>query len=308
MQLHGAAAPGGRSAHSKPQPSSELPHDPAVLDGLIDRLSCPKCSAGLALNGPEIRCSGCELVFPVHDGIPLLAVRGSAETWADAAPVHTSRDYQLEYEQVASAASYNQAYREQATKRWSTGREHRLLIRLLLGQARSKTLLNIPSGGGRLSETIAAYTGALVEADIALGQLLYAREQAGPVNNRLWMTASAFHIPFKDGSFDGVVCCRLCHHLPTPVERERLVAELLRVARRFVIMTFFDYHSPKNSLRRMRRAFDNKPPKMTMTCQGLSELADDHGAELVESPALAYLFSGHRYALMVKRDTPAQTP
>lgn len=235
----------------------------------------------------------------------MLANYGSSETWADEAPSSTSCDYQNQYVELADATRYNEAYRDKRTKRWSTNQEFRLLNRLLAGQAHCETLLNIPCGGGRLSETIAAATDTLIEADTAIGQLLYARQQSNNVAHRLWLTASVFHIPFKDESVDATVCCRLCHHLPTPKERERLVAELLRVTRRFVIMTFFDYHSPKNYLRRLRQPFNKKPPKMTMTRAQLAELADRRGASLIEAPALAYPFSGHRYALLVKQRQPS---
>jgi ubiquinone/menaquinone biosynthesis C-methylase UbiE len=114
------------------------------------------------------------------------------------------------------------------------------------------------------------------------------------------MTASAFHIPLRDESVDATVCVRLCHHLPTSAERERLLRELLRVSRRFVIMTYFDFHSVKNALRRLRRPFTGKPPKMTMKTSRVAELAKEGGAELVACPAVSLLGSGHRYAMMVK--------
>jgi hypothetical protein len=65
-------------------------------------------------------------------------------------------------------------------------------------------------------------------------------------------------------------------------------------------MSFFDYYSPKNTLRRLRQPFDRKPPKSTMKISELQRLAQDCGATLVECPALFLIGSGHRYALMVK--------
>jgi ubiquinone/menaquinone biosynthesis C-methylase UbiE len=114
------------------------------------------------------------------------------------------------------------------------------------------------------------------------------------------MTASAFHIPFRDDSVDGVVCVRLCHHLPTVRERRKLVRELLRVARRFVIMTFFDHHSPKNLLRRARQRFDHKPAKNTMSMAEVADLAREAGGRLERCPPLSLIGSGHRYALMTR--------
>lgn len=264
-------------------------------------MRCPRCAGDFELAEDRMHCRGCGVDYPVRDGVPLLAVHGTAETWSGASAAETSAAYQREYERIEAAQRYNDAYRRRPTKRWSTKREFHLLDELLRTQPRSERLLDIPSGGGRLSPTLAAHTDVLVEADIALGQLLYARSHYEGRADRVWMTASAFHLPFRDGAFDGVVSCRLCHHLPTADERSRLVGELLRVARRFVIVTFFDFHSVKNAIRRALAPFNGKPPKMTMSVAQVAELAREHGAELIAWPALSRLFSGHRFALIVKK-------
>lgn len=271
------------------------------LEQILPSMRCPHCHAALESHDEGLVCTGEAHRFPFREGIPRLAIRGTTETWTGEAGAETSAEYQAEYQEIEAARDYNEAYRQRPTKRWSTQREFAILERQLAGQPRSGTLLDLPSGGGRLSDQLARHADLLVEADIGLGQLLYNKEHYEGPPKRVWMTASAFHIPFQDESLDGVVCCRLCHHLPTAEERERLVAELLRVSRRFVIMTFFDHHSVKNYLRRLRRPFDGKPPKMTMTVDRVRELASEHGAELVGQPPLSRLFSGHRYALMVKR-------
>lgn len=270
------------------------------LEELLDRFCCPRCSGELQLTSDRLHCVACRADYPVRDGIPLLAVLGTAETWAGATAAETSAAYQRAYEEFDNASRYNEAYRARRTKRWSTEREFQILDRLLASQPRSAVLLDIPSGGGRLSPALARHTDFLLEADIAAGQLLYARSAHGGRGARLWMTASAFHIPLKDGAVDGVVSCRLCHHLPTEEERARLVAELLRVARRFVIVTYFDFHSVKNHIRRALAPMSGKPPKMTMTTAQIELLAREHGAELVDNPPLSRLFSGHRFALLVK--------
>jgi ubiquinone/menaquinone biosynthesis C-methylase UbiE len=274
---------------------------PPRLEPVEKLLCCPYCAGGLAFESAGIRCGGCQAVYPLHDGVPMLAREGTAESWeAGAESSEDSSDYQQAYQEVAEAELYNRAYQDEMLKRWSTRREFRLLDRLLASQGRSELLLDLPCGGGRLSPRIGAHTDLLIEADIAVGQVLYGQRHSKLDTPQIWMTASAFHIPFRDNSVDGVVCCRLCHHLPTPVERERLVEELLRVSRRFVVMTFFDFYSLKNWLRRARRPFNKKPPKMTMTVQRVRELAEANGARLVQYPMLAPTSSGHRYALMVK--------
>ena len=271
------------------------------LQRLLPLLVCPDCRGALAHQGKTFRCHACAAEFPITEGIPVFARFGSAEKWAGVKPVETSESYQQNYQELKEAAKYNEMYSQSWSKRWITRREGGLLQSLLANQPHCATLLDLPSGGGRLSPQIARYTDLLIDADIALGQVKYGMEFGRVPTPQAWMTASAFHIPFKDDSLDGVVCVRLNHHLPTPEERERLVRELLRVARKFVVMTFFDYHSLKNIGRRLRRPFDKKPPKLTMTVERVRELAHEGGADLVQYPTLAHLSSGHRYGLMVKR-------
>jgi len=271
------------------------------LNDVAGLLACPWCAGELALGAEALTCRACARVFSVQDGIALLARAGTPEATAAQAPTLSSRAYQQQYQAVPDATRYNESYRRLFSKRRSTEREHAILNELLGSQGRCATLLDLPSGGGRLSPVFDAHTELLIEADIGLGQVVYGAMHTPLTKPAVRMTASAFHIPLKDGAVDGTVCCRLCHHLPTPAERERLVAELLRVSRRFVVMTFFDHDSLKNRIRQVRAPFNKKPPKMTMTIAQVRMLARAHGAELVACPALFALFSGHRFALMVKR-------
>jgi SAM-dependent methyltransferase len=285
------------------RPAARKLDTPADLATLACFWACPTCRGPLVASPDLIRCTACGAGHALHAGIPLFARFGSAEAWSGAdRPARTSEDYQREYQRRDAADGYNAMYSERWHKRWITRREQALLGGLLASQPRSTSLLDLPSGGGRLSAVMAPHTELLLEADIALGQLLHGREHQRVAARQLWLTASGFHIPLRDRAVDGVVCVRLNHHLPTADERERLLAELLRVARRFVVMTFFDHHSLKNWLRRARAPFDGKPSKMTMSVARVRELAAEGGFDLVAWPTLMHLGSGHRYALLVRRD------
>lgn len=270
------------------------------LTKLKDIIACPKCKSRISIAPETLSCSKCGALYPVQNGIPLLAVQGSTETWSTEAEANTSKSYQQNYQNIDCAEEYNVHYERHLFKRMSTKREYALLNRLLGSQPHCKTILDLPSGGGRLSAQIASHTDLLIEADIALGQVQYGSRKPVLTTPQAWITASAFHIPFDDNSIDGVVSCRLCHHLPTAMERERLISELIRVSKRFVIMTFFDHHSLKNTLSRIRLPFNGKPGKMTMTIKRVQELARENNARLTACPMLAALSSGHRYALIVK--------
>jgi len=275
------------------------------IDAIAELLACPRCRSGLAIGAGALHCGGCGTRYPFHEGIALLAIGGTSETWGEPQATEQSSAYQAEYQRVENAATYNLAYRDKLLKRSSTRREFELIARHIARVGRSRVILDLPCGGGRLTPAFAGSADLVIEADIALGQLLYGRQASSVETPRAWMTASAFHIPLRDQAVDGTISVRLSHHLPTAAERERHLAELLRVSRRFVIMTFFDQASLKNRLRQLRRPFDRQPPKMTMTTARVAEIARAHGARLVDAPPLSRIGSGHRYALIVREGASA---
>jgi len=270
------------------------------LQSIAGLLACPVCRAPLAIEADAVTCSGCGRRFPIQDGVPLLAMHGTSETWGEPQPLEQSTAYQAEYERLERAKYYNYQYRRQALKRSSTRREYRLLGRHMCTLGRCSIVLDLPCGGGRLTPAFAANADLVIEADIAIGQILYGRSESKVATPRVWITASGFHIPLRDNAVDGTICVRLSHHLPTASERERLLRELLRVSKRFVIMTYFDHHSLKNLIRRLRRPFNRKAPKTTMTTAEVAGIALEAGARLVAEPPLSRIGSGHRYALIVK--------
>jgi SAM-dependent methyltransferase/uncharacterized protein YbaR (Trm112 family) len=263
-------------------------------------LACPLCRAPLGIGPDWIRCESCDARYPIEDGVPRLAITGASESWGAPQAAEQSTAYQSEFEDVANATDYNEQFRRKPLKLGVTGRERRLIRRFLKPLGRSKAILEIPCGGGRLTLGFADLADVVIEADVAIGQVAYGRAHSRLPTPSVWMTASAFHIPLRDRSVDGAVCVRLSHHLPTSSERERLFGELLRVSRRFVIVTFFDRYSLKNLTYRLRHPFRGGPPKLTMTRAEVAALARAGGAKLTRVAPLSRIGSGHRYALLLK--------
>jgi SAM-dependent methyltransferase len=278
--------------------------DPGI-HAIADLLTCPACRAAISIAPDAIQCGHCRARYEIRDGIALLAIRGTSESWGTPQATEQSSAYQAEYQRVENAATYNLAYRDKLLKRLSTRREYALIARHIARVGRSRVILDLPCGGGRLTPAFADSADLVIEADIGLGQLLYGRRHSSVATPRAWMTASAFHIPLRDQAVDGTISVRLSHHLPTEAERERHLIEILRVSRRFVVMTYFDHYSLKNWLRRVRRPFDHQAPKMTMTTARVAALARAQGARLVTAPPLSRIGSGHRYALIVRDGAPA---
>lgn len=266
------------------------------LQPIKNILVCPACRGDLKFNPQNIECLNCKRVYPVNDTIPLFSIFQNNAATKKEVSEKSANDYEKRYMDFEKARNYSLKYERKPSKRLSTLREYQILGRLLGRQRHCKTMLEIPCGGGRISSQLTSATNLLIEADIGLGQVLYGMSQKKLTIPQIWMTASAFRIPLRDASVDSAVSIRLSHHLTTMKQREHLLVELLRVARRYVIVTFFDDHSIKNNLRRLRKA----KPKLTMTLSKVSSVAAAHGAELVACPRLSIIGSGHRYALMIK--------
>ncbi|HLU74444.1 MAG TPA: Trm112 family protein [Nonomuraea sp.] len=45
-----------------------------IDDWLLEILACPACKASLRVQDDELACTGCGLVYPVRDDIPVLLV------------------------------------------------------------------------------------------------------------------------------------------------------------------------------------------------------------------------------------------
>lgn len=201
------------------------------------------------------------------------------------------------YKSREGAASYNTLYTRSWAKRWATRMEFRVIRRCLEVVGPQESMLDLPSGVGRL---FPAYRGAARRyfgMDISLEMLKFARQAMAEVGPA-FAEASATRIPLKDGAVDFVFSARLFHHLPDPEARRRYVLELCRVSRKWIVMTFFHTWSLKNILRMMRRPFNRKKPKVTMTTAELRGIAGAAGWELVTTLPLSRLASGHHFAVL----------
>jgi SAM-dependent methyltransferase len=103
--------------------------------------------------------------------------------------------------------------------------------------ARFGRLLDAPCGTGRLSGALAPMTQQLVCVDVSRAMLSAAPEAFGGAAR---VEASVFGLPFAADTFDVAVACRLLHHFPAAADRRAALGELARVARRFVVVSYWD--------------------------------------------------------------------
>lgn len=203
------------------------------------------------------------------------------------------------YKSYAGAASFNVKYEREWHKRVCTRWEYAVIASCFKIAGPQESILDLPSGCGRLFGAYRAYGKKFYAMDVSHEMLKFARENIPEVKESL-SVGSAFQMPLRDGAVDCAFSARLFHHVPDPKEREQYIRELCRVSRKWVVFTYFHTWSLKNILRMIRRPFNRKKKKVTMTKEELRELARKIGWELAASIPLSRLASGHHYAVLRK--------
>ncbi|MDZ4857797.1 MAG: class I SAM-dependent methyltransferase, partial [Candidatus Hydrogenedentes bacterium] len=158
-------------------------------------------------------------------------------------------------------------------------------------------VLDLPCGIGRFLPVLHARVPRVIEGDWSNHMLQFARSKHEK-NVLGFVRASTAALPFAEQSFDLVFSVRLCHHFPTTQERAEYIREMLRISRRWVILTYLDKHSTQNTVRSMVRRLKGKRLKWSMTKDEIAETAAEQGFTVVHSVLLSRFFSGQRYAIL----------
>ena len=123
---------------------------------------------------------------------------------------------------------------------WVNWREQCLLTQLLMQcQLAQGTVLDVPCGYSRFAPVYAHLGITAIGADVSYDMAHLAAGNHARHDRERWLCANVLALPFIDSVFDSVLCIRLLHHRYSDVERQRILRELARVSRRFVIISFY---------------------------------------------------------------------
>ncbi len=140
-------------------------------------------------------------------------------------------------------------------------REQRAVAKIFSGLAECRSVLDVPSGAGRFAKTLSASGRKVVGSDTAFEILEHGRERAAKNGVRVsFFQGDAAKLPLADGVVDCIFCNRLLHHIVSPKERAAFLNEFHRVSRRYLVISFFDYHS-FGFVRRFLKALKGRKPK-----------------------------------------------
>lgn len=116
------------------------------------------------------------------------------------------------------------------------------------------TVLDAPCGAGRFSEILGQRGARTLALDLSPAMMRHARSASS------WCALGELErLPLRDRAVEGALCFRFLHHVPGREQRLRILRELTRVSRRFVVLSFFHPFSAHHVLRRLRSLASGEP-------------------------------------------------
>ncbi|MEW6742080.1 MAG: class I SAM-dependent methyltransferase [Planctomycetota bacterium] len=201
------------------------------------------------------------------------------------------------------ALAYARKYERSAARRLSSAREKRC-VRLALEAVDARgAILDLPCGAGRFQNIIAEHADKCFAGDLSFPMLLLCGERARmfhlPSHRFL---ADVFALPLREGALDGIVVMRLLHHISSPEQRHALLAEVARVARRFLVLSFLDAGSVKQRFARLRQHLGRRPGRRSaLAREVLAAEIEAFGFRVLGFFPVSSLFSGQTVAACVRR-------
>lgn len=183
---------------------------------LVEKLCCPACKADLK-NEKELAllCISCHRKYPIEAGIPNLVC------YTEEGEVPRSFDkLQAKYERELHDYQALHDYEDRVVRVYGDKTE---LIASRWANALKGPLLDYGCGTGQLSRVFKRCHSPVYAFDISSASVAKNVRD----NNVLAVTANAFHLPFKDRSFETVCCNGVLHHT---LDLRSAISEMARVA------------------------------------------------------------------------------
>lgn len=101
-----------------------------------------------------------------------------------------------------------------------------------------RTVLDIPCGTGRFTDSLAALGYEVIGSDISMEMMQVAQQKGDGSDGGLgFVQADAERLPLRTGSVDCIVCIRFMFHIDPPT-RVRILREMRRVSREWIVIDY----------------------------------------------------------------------
>ena len=202
------------------------------------------------------------------------------------------------YDSPEGAVEYLEEY-DKIHRKLSDKRERKLLLSYFEQIGSFDSILDLPCGWGRYLPLFTNLGAKVIQGDYSRDMIRMSDERFPTLKPMGRVRSFGHQIPLADCSVRVTFSMRLNHHLVDPAVRREHVRDLLRVADKWCIFTYFDHNTVKNILRRARTSVGlcKKRPKNTLSRKEARNLVASCGFETVSDPMLFAIGSGHRVVL-----------
>lgn len=205
------------------------------------------------------------------------------------------------YRDRGAALRYSMSRFEGRGGRQSQRRELRILQRIFSTLPQNTLVLDLPSGAGRFLQ-ITGEGRRVILMDFSLEMLSIAGKRAGELSlDAACAAGDAFSIPLLPERVDIVLSYRILHHIPEPVLRERILSELARTTRMWVVASFFHRFSFAHLRRVLRRLSGRFSARHAISFRTFYREALNAGLEVVRIEPSLKFFSEQWTVLLKKR-------
>jgi protein-S-isoprenylcysteine O-methyltransferase Ste14/SAM-dependent methyltransferase len=216
--------------------------------------------------------------------IPAMFV-ANATTWPGVSgQLPASTDFSDRKADGAGAAySARVRYSEKVSKLYQqrNPRRHHAEMQLLsrvFAQVPLGSVLDIPSGGGRVGVLLAQHQYQVTCADYSPAMVDITRHTAAQVGVDIAVDQQDIEaMTYADRAFDTIVCFRLFHHFPNRAIRARAVREMCRVARDRVVVSYFSPLAFSALERKARGTINGRQSKFTTSLNEVCSYFEDCG-------------------------------
>jgi ubiquinone/menaquinone biosynthesis C-methylase UbiE len=137
------------------------------------------------------------------------------------------------------AAAYQRHHEKNLRTRISTARERSLARRALATLRSTEAVLDLACGTGRFWPVFDRCATSITALDNSPSMLAEAFANATPNPARRAVCGSAFGLPFRDRSFDALLCMRFLHHLAHRDDRIATLVDMRRVVRHGAVVSLW---------------------------------------------------------------------
>ena len=204
------------------------------------------------------------------------------------------------YQDSQVADDYDRRRFESFKGKWTDKREKNCLRRVLQRVPMTGEALDIPCGTGRMTELLLDLGMDVTATDISEEMMNHAKIRTARDGSRVrFVKTDIENLQFGNDSFSLIITIRLLHHMPSSV-RSKVLAELHRVSRKWVAVTFSNKYSLQSARRDLMAKLEGER-RYSISPRVFRREVASAGFKIVEYIRLFPIISESVFVLLEKR-------